>query len=80
MRAPARGVVRETLHVLELAQANAGGDIGEIVFAAKEIAVHAVKAGARDALQPVLLCEHGFFLVIQDERAAFDRRDVLVCA
>jgi hypothetical protein len=42
------------------------------------IAVHAVEAGARDALQPVLLCEDGFFLVVQHERAAFDRRQVLV--
>ena len=61
-----------------LTEPDTRGDIGEVVLAAEHIDLHAVEAATRDALEPVLLGEPGFFLVVEHERAAFDRREILV--
>ena len=63
---------------VELAEADARGDIGEVVFAADQLDFHAVVARPDHALQAVLLREPGLTLVVQDEAAPLDGGDVLV--
>ena len=62
----------------QLAEADARGDVGEVVFAADEFDIHAVETRAHDALQAVLLGELGLALVVEHERAALDGGDVFV--
>ena len=62
----------------QLVQADRGSNIGQVEFAAQHIHVHAVEAGARDALQAIFFREACFVFVVQHQAAAFGRGEVLV--
>ena len=74
-RTTARG---DGFQLRQLVQADRGGDIGQVEFAAQHIHVHAVKACACHALQAVFFREARFVFVVQHQAAAFGGGEVLV--
>ena len=62
----------------QLVQADRGSHIGQVEFATQHVHVHAVEAGARDALQAILLREARFIFVVQHQTTAFGGGEVLV--
>src|SRR5690349_24210824 len=70
--------LRELVQSSELAEPHACGHIREIELSANDVDLHAVEPRAHDALQTVLFRELGFRFIVQNQRAAFDRRHIFV--
>ena len=58
--------------MLELTQAYARGDIGEVELATDEINFHAVEAAAHDSLQTVLFRKQRLSRVVHHKTTALD--------
>ena len=63
----------ELLEPRQLAEADARRDVGQVELPADQLDLHAVEAGAHDALEAVLLGELRLALVVEHQAAALGR-------